>query len=202
MTSQPWTATPAALAELEKQAAGLKGSVQTVTADLAQPDSFAHVTGAALIKYGRIDALVNNAGIGQASVRKRPQADPLLGDHGRAMGPLHRHQRRRADQHGARRAAAHAGGKARADRHGHHQPRHHGAGGVPALRLVQGGGGVGDGGAGGGSGRHRRDFERAGAGRSDRHAAGGRGPEPGEDAEARHHDPRRCCGCSPRRRGR
>ena len=60
----------AALAELEKQAAGLKGSVQTVTADLAQPDSFAHVTGSALIKYGRIDALVNNAGIGQASVRR------------------------------------------------------------------------------------------------------------------------------------
>src|ERR1700694_223430 len=59
-----------ALAELEKQAAGMKGSVQTVTADLAQPDSFAHVTGAALIKFGRIDALVNNAGIGQASVRK------------------------------------------------------------------------------------------------------------------------------------
>ena len=28
-----------ALAELEKQAAGLKGSVQTVTADLTQPDS-------------------------------------------------------------------------------------------------------------------------------------------------------------------
>jgi NAD(P)-dependent dehydrogenase (short-subunit alcohol dehydrogenase family) len=59
----------AALAELGKQATGLKGSAQTITADLAQPDSFAHVTGAALIKYGRIDALVNNAGIGQASVR-------------------------------------------------------------------------------------------------------------------------------------
>src|SRR6476659_8007212 len=59
----------AALAELGKQAAGSKGSVQAVTADLAHPDSFAHVTGAALIKYGRIDALVNNAGIGQASVR-------------------------------------------------------------------------------------------------------------------------------------
>ena len=59
----------AALAELEKQATGLKGSVQTVTADLAHPDSFALVTDAALIKYGRIDALVNNAGIGQASVR-------------------------------------------------------------------------------------------------------------------------------------
>jgi NAD(P)-dependent dehydrogenase (short-subunit alcohol dehydrogenase family) len=66
--------TAAALAELEKQAVGSKGSLQTVTADLAHPDSFAHVTGAALIKYGRIDALVNNAGIGQASVRndRRP----------------------------------------------------------------------------------------------------------------------------------
>src|SRR5215467_622056 len=59
-----------ALARLAKQAAGLKGGVHTVTADLAQSDSFAHVTGAALIKYGRIDALVNNAGIGQASVRR------------------------------------------------------------------------------------------------------------------------------------
>src|ERR1700674_2775339 len=58
-----------AVAELAKQAAGLKGNVHTVTADLTQPDSFAHVTGAALIKFGRIDALVNNAGIGQASVR-------------------------------------------------------------------------------------------------------------------------------------
>ena len=58
----------AGLMELGKQAARLNGgSVQTVTADLAIPDSFAHVTGAALIKYGRIDALVNNAGIGQAS---------------------------------------------------------------------------------------------------------------------------------------
>ena len=64
----------AALAELGKQAAGSKGSVQTVTADLAHPDSFAHVTGATLIKFGRVDALVNNAGIGQASVRndRRP----------------------------------------------------------------------------------------------------------------------------------
>jgi NAD(P)-dependent dehydrogenase (short-subunit alcohol dehydrogenase family) len=59
----------AALAELGRRAEGLQGSVQTVTADLAHADSFAHVTGAAVIKYGRIDALVNNAGIGQASVR-------------------------------------------------------------------------------------------------------------------------------------
>lgn len=59
----------AALAELAKAAAGGKGTVLTVAADLAHPDSFAHVTGATLIRYGRIDALVNNAGIGQASVR-------------------------------------------------------------------------------------------------------------------------------------
>src|SRR5262245_50414258 len=52
-----------ALAKLEKQVDGLKGSLQTVTADLAHPDSFAHVTAAAVIKCGRIDALVNNAGI-------------------------------------------------------------------------------------------------------------------------------------------
>jgi len=57
------------LAELQRQAQGLRGSVQTVTADLAHPDSFTQVTGAALSTYGRIDALVNNAGIGQASVR-------------------------------------------------------------------------------------------------------------------------------------
>ena len=59
----------AALADLAKTAAGLKGSVETVVADLAHPDSFAHITSTTLIKFGRIDALVNNAGIGQASVR-------------------------------------------------------------------------------------------------------------------------------------
>jgi NAD(P)-dependent dehydrogenase (short-subunit alcohol dehydrogenase family) len=57
------------LAELKMRAQRLKGSVQTVTADLAHPDSSAQVTSAALTRYGRIDALVNNAGIGQASVR-------------------------------------------------------------------------------------------------------------------------------------
>jgi hypothetical protein len=57
------------LTQLAKQAVGLKESVATVTADLAQADRFARVTGAALIKFGRIDALVNNAGVGQGSVR-------------------------------------------------------------------------------------------------------------------------------------
>jgi NAD(P)-dependent dehydrogenase (short-subunit alcohol dehydrogenase family) len=59
------------LAELAIQAARLDaGRVLSVTADLAHPDSFAQVVGAALIEYGRIDALVNNAGIGQPLERK------------------------------------------------------------------------------------------------------------------------------------
>lgn len=58
-----------ALTELARQATRSTGRLHTVTADLAHPDSFAHVAGAALIEFGRIDALVNNAGIGQASVR-------------------------------------------------------------------------------------------------------------------------------------
>ena len=59
----------AALDELARKAAGLKGTVTTVAADLGKPDSFGHIAGTALIRYGRIDALVNNAGIGQASER-------------------------------------------------------------------------------------------------------------------------------------
>jgi len=58
-----------ALDSLAKQSDGKNGRVLTVAADLAHPDSFAHVVGQALIAFGRIDALVNNAGIGQASVR-------------------------------------------------------------------------------------------------------------------------------------
>jgi NAD(P)-dependent dehydrogenase (short-subunit alcohol dehydrogenase family) len=67
----------AALAALAAQAESLKGKVNVLTADLAHPDSFATITGAALIKFGRIDALVNNAGIGQASIRANQRRDPL-----------------------------------------------------------------------------------------------------------------------------
>src|ERR1700682_3863203 len=49
----------AALEGLAERAPNLRGRVNVVTADLAQPDSFAHVTGSALIKFGRIDVLVN-----------------------------------------------------------------------------------------------------------------------------------------------
>ena len=67
----------AALAELARRAANLPGTVNPVTADLTQPDSFAHIAGSALIKFGRIDALVNNAGIGQAAIRSDQRANPI-----------------------------------------------------------------------------------------------------------------------------
>ena len=66
-----------ALAELAKRAANLPGKINTVTADLAQPDSFAHIAGSALVAFGRIDVLVNNAGIGQASLRSDQRREPI-----------------------------------------------------------------------------------------------------------------------------
>ncbi len=67
----------AKLAELPRRAANLRGAACTVTADLAQPDSFAHITATALVRFGRIDALVNNAGIGQASLRADQRRNPI-----------------------------------------------------------------------------------------------------------------------------
>jgi NAD(P)-dependent dehydrogenase (short-subunit alcohol dehydrogenase family) len=46
----------AALKDLAARAAGLKGGVTTVTADLALQGSFGLIAGVALVKYGRIDA--------------------------------------------------------------------------------------------------------------------------------------------------
>ncbi len=66
-----------ALAELAKRAANLPGKVKTVAADLTKPDSFAQVTAAALIAFGRIDVLVNNAGIGQAALRPDARREPI-----------------------------------------------------------------------------------------------------------------------------
>ena len=41
------------------------------------PDACAHVVGSALVAFGGIDALVNNAGIGQASVRPDGRRNPI-----------------------------------------------------------------------------------------------------------------------------
>ena len=66
-----------ALASLAAKAEALKGSVLTVAADLAHPDSFGQIVSAALIRFRRIDALVNNAGIGQASIRADARREPI-----------------------------------------------------------------------------------------------------------------------------
>jgi NAD(P)-dependent dehydrogenase (short-subunit alcohol dehydrogenase family) len=58
-----------ALEALAKSAEGKNGRVLTVTADLSHSDSSHHVVGQTLVAFGRIDALVNNAGIGQATER-------------------------------------------------------------------------------------------------------------------------------------
>jgi NAD(P)-dependent dehydrogenase (short-subunit alcohol dehydrogenase family) len=66
-----------ALTALRERAGNLPGMVRTVTADLTQPDSFAHIVATALVTCGRIDALVNNAGIGQASIRPGARREPI-----------------------------------------------------------------------------------------------------------------------------
>src|SRR5271163_1719738 len=55
----------------------LPGALQTITADLSREESFAAVLDAALARFGSVDALVNNAGIGQSSVRGDQRRNPI-----------------------------------------------------------------------------------------------------------------------------
>ena len=66
----------AALAGLPS-AAGTPGSVLTLAVDLTQPDSFDRIAASTLERFSRIDVLVNNAGIGQASVRADQRKNPI-----------------------------------------------------------------------------------------------------------------------------
>ena len=67
----------AMLATLASALSGTEGSVLPMAADLAQPEAFDRIVTAALERFGRIDALVNNAGIGQASVRADQRRNPI-----------------------------------------------------------------------------------------------------------------------------
>lgn len=67
----------ALLDTLQAEAAGRPGTVRAIAADLAQPEAFEHIVTAALEWHGRIDVLVNNAGIGQASVRANTWQQPI-----------------------------------------------------------------------------------------------------------------------------
>lgn len=55
----------------------LPSALQTITADLSQDESFAAILDAALARFGSVDALVNNAGIGQSSVRADQRRNPI-----------------------------------------------------------------------------------------------------------------------------
>ena len=59
------------------QAPGGGGSIMPLPADLAQPDVFERIPAAAVKEFGRVDVLVNNAGIGQSSVRADQRRHPI-----------------------------------------------------------------------------------------------------------------------------
>jgi NAD(P)-dependent dehydrogenase (short-subunit alcohol dehydrogenase family) len=55
----------------------LPASIKSVAADLSLPDSFDTIVAETLGAFGRIDVLVNNAGIGQATIRSDQRAKPI-----------------------------------------------------------------------------------------------------------------------------
>ncbi|MGH7042563.1 MAG: SDR family NAD(P)-dependent oxidoreductase [Acetobacteraceae bacterium] len=55
----------------------LPGTLQTIAADLAQTESFARIVAEVLGRSGRIDVLVNNAGIGQIAIRADQRHNPI-----------------------------------------------------------------------------------------------------------------------------
>ena len=59
------------------QAPGGAGTILPLAVDLAQPDAFEPIPAAALKEFGRIDVLINNAGVGQASVRADQRRNPI-----------------------------------------------------------------------------------------------------------------------------
>jgi NAD(P)-dependent dehydrogenase (short-subunit alcohol dehydrogenase family) len=65
------------LAALAPAMTDRSGSVLTLPTDLTQPDAFDGIVSATLKRFGRIDVLVNNAGIGQASVRADQRRNPI-----------------------------------------------------------------------------------------------------------------------------
>jgi len=67
----------AGLAALAATVHDRPGTLQTIPTDLARPDAFDAIVSAALSRFGKIDVLVNNAGIGQASIKPDQRRNPL-----------------------------------------------------------------------------------------------------------------------------
>jgi NAD(P)-dependent dehydrogenase (short-subunit alcohol dehydrogenase family) len=55
----------------------LPAPIKPVTADLSQPESFDGIVAETLTAFGRIDVLINNAGIGQAGIRADQRRNPI-----------------------------------------------------------------------------------------------------------------------------
>jgi NAD(P)-dependent dehydrogenase (short-subunit alcohol dehydrogenase family) len=55
----------------------LPAPIKPVTADLSQPESFDGIVVETLTAFGRIDVLINNAGIGQAGIRADQRRNPI-----------------------------------------------------------------------------------------------------------------------------
>jgi NAD(P)-dependent dehydrogenase (short-subunit alcohol dehydrogenase family) len=52
-------------------------TIQKLAVDLSQPEAFDRIVSTTMERFGRIDVLVNNAGIGQASVRADQRRNPI-----------------------------------------------------------------------------------------------------------------------------
>ena len=57
--------------------ATLPAAIRQIRADLAQPDSFDKIVAETIGAFGRIDILINNAGIGQAAIRANQRGNPI-----------------------------------------------------------------------------------------------------------------------------
>jgi NAD(P)-dependent dehydrogenase (short-subunit alcohol dehydrogenase family) len=65
------------LAELQRLAQGLPGTLSSVLADLSDSAAPERIVAEVLGEHGRIDVLVNNAGIGQAGIKPDARTSPL-----------------------------------------------------------------------------------------------------------------------------
>jgi NAD(P)-dependent dehydrogenase (short-subunit alcohol dehydrogenase family) len=67
----------AGLAALAATVQDKAGTMLALPTDLAQPDAFDEIVANALSRFGKIDVLVNNAGIGQAAVKADQRRNPI-----------------------------------------------------------------------------------------------------------------------------
>ena len=154
---------------------GVHDSILPLECDITRWQDCTGAVQAAIDRFGAVHGLVNNAGIAI------PDAELAAG----------RERKRRFYEHDidgwrrvietnvtgsfqmAKAIAPEAGGAGLGpDRQRHHQPHHHGAGGLLALRPVQGRARGGDRDLGERPRRHRRHGQRAASGRGRQHAHG------------------------------